>query len=870
MATFAFTHVGTDAYKALNGIPYAVWTYQLDSPDQPGAGSSAMIGLEFSSRISILDPSAYPDVAAIQNTTLQKNLPGGAQNVLVPLPDGTPVSVKLSFLAPADVDLYCAVRVMAGTAQSLTIQAFTIAGSLAALQHICTGPAVAFPSTPPTDPGGLLTFKGVLPYATELFGTYQPLVGWQGNRPSLRVKNAGVPADQNSAMGKLMAVTPTVGILSPVGLVHLYREYFFDLTSFLGPPVGHVWVSPGGTVEMYEVSTKQTTIDQTVESSIEQTKSSEDTLTDADDIADAVKQDNLNNTNLAASLNTGVNFAGIFHADGSASFSNANTRDQSQEDTHTQTRTQSEKLSSEIRQNYKTTFRTVTQTTDTTSRRYLVQNKTDGVINYELRRKMRKVAIQLQHIGTRLSWQVYLDDPGRTLGLGGLVETVPASGAADAVQPPTPLEPQKPQDSQFSCQFPLMAVPGLDNPHQGDDYAINAQDQLQSTNNPSNKLLSRKSYSVTPPQVGYCLTGGTIKTQTDASGSPAKLESTIIIDDPGQATFEFHVTIVNFGGGTVINLDLTLNWAPPAVDPGQAAYNAAFAEYQRKLFAAQRADYANAIRDRLNLVSNLKARPADDLRAEERDVVYGTLVQQLIPTGDIHVSSELVRSIFDVDEMLYFVAPDYWRPQTVDGPGALPKVPYPPSLPDPKQDPMQLTGDVVLGWYGYQAGASGVEARPNYLITEDSAPAPLGSSLGWLIQTDGDERRNEFLNAGWVKAVLPVRPGHELEALQWLRDANVEGETGLSAPYVVQPGDPPSYAGKTIGDVLNLLATELMAANTDITNTLATETVYQDGFDPLEGGFRVSGPYQIFDQWIEVLPTDQVVAVNYDPSQHGG
>jgi hypothetical protein len=82
----------------------------------------------------------------------------------------------------------------------------------------------------------------------------------------------------------------------------------------------------------------------------------------------------------------------------------------------------------------------------------------------------------------------------------------------------------------------------------------------------------------------------------------------------------------------------------------------------------------------------------------------------------------------------------------------------------------------------------------------------------------------------------------------------------------MQPGDPQDYQGKTVGEVLDLLAAKLKAANTDLANVLASEKVFETGFDPLEGGFRPAEPYQVFDQWVEVLPTDQVAAieVTYD------
>jgi hypothetical protein len=84
-------------------------------------------------------------------------------------------------------------------------------------------------------------------------------------------------------------------------------------------------------------------------------------------------------------------------------------------------REQSEKLSFEIRQNYKSTLRTVTETSDQSSKRYVLKNDTLELINYELRRKMRQVAVQVQDIGTYLCWDTYVDEPGNDLGLANLV-----------------------------------------------------------------------------------------------------------------------------------------------------------------------------------------------------------------------------------------------------------------------------------------------------------------------------------------------------------------------------------------------------------------------------------------------------------------
>jgi len=259
-------------------------------------------------------------------------------------------------------------------------------------------------------------------------------------------------------------------------------------------------------------------------------------------------------------------------------------------------------------------------------------------------------------------------------------------------------------------------------------------------------------------------------------------------------------------------------------------------------------------------------------------VVFRSIIAQLYgneggwTNDDYHVASELIRYLFDVDAMLYFVAPDWWRPReqplaSKDDQGEL--------QPTIIAEPAVSDRVMRIGKYGvtFRPGH-----RPYYLITEQTKPAPQGASLGWLIQLDGDAHRNAFLNSPWVKAVLPIRPGREREAIAWLRRPEVADTDGLNEPYPFDPAqDPPDYAGLTVEDVLLKIADQIAqeyqnslkpvpidpaGVNKDM--ALPTETVFSHGYDPLEDGIQFgSEPFKVFSQWIEVLPTDQVVATEY-------
>ena len=84
------------------------------------------------------------------------------------------------------------------------------------------------------------------------------------------------------------------------------------------------------------------------------------------------------------------------------------------------------------------TARSTSETTDTSSKRYVIQNTTDELLNYELRRKMRKVGVQVQDSGVALGWHTFVDDPGRDLGVGKLVHLGEPPELSDLVQPDAP------------------------------------------------------------------------------------------------------------------------------------------------------------------------------------------------------------------------------------------------------------------------------------------------------------------------------------------------------------------------------------------------------------------------------------------------
>jgi hypothetical protein len=440
--------------------------------------------------------------------------------------------------------------------------------------------------------------------------------------------------------------------LSPIGLAHLFREYFFELDTFLGTPVGHVWLAPGSTVEMAEVHTRRVYQEQVLEHSIQTLQRAEDSATTQDDLSDAVKDDNRSGTKFGVSVTANENW-GWGSASETGSFSLDNSEEKAREHVHKSMRQQSKKLTNEITENFKSTFRTVTETTDTSSKRYVLTNTGNDLINYELRRKMRQVMVQVQDVGTYLSWQTYVDDPGRELGLAKLVHVGAPPDISKIPQPQKVVPPASFSES-MNLTIPFVDADNASNDDTFDDGSETSLGYFDRTNH---IIADIPQHQIRCSQAGFQLSGVAIDTQgADAAMSVAA--ASIADDGTGSYSFVVHLDHVNFQSQNSMPVTATLHWDPIVDEDAIKAENdkrlAMFTAQEQELFNQA---FVTAARERINAASNIVSRPFDDLRDEERIVVYRRLIQgMLTPSGLVpqpdpqtqHVVAELLNSIFDV------------------------------------------------------------------------------------------------------------------------------------------------------------------------------------------------------------------------------
>jgi hypothetical protein len=373
--------------------------------------------------------------------------------------------------------------------------------------------------------------------------------------------------------------------------------------------------------------------------------------------------------------------------------------------------------------------RDVQEFTTTNRLRRVIKNEGASPVSYGLRRVLRRVSVKVQDLGPRLVWQLYLRNPGMGLARSRFVNFREAEPIAPPQVPP-------------GCP-----PPPEDGTETGSTSAVLEQVMLGDASAPFDPLtwfvtlvinagLDRDVKAVSIDSIGDLEGGG----KDDEAPAPLNGQTAGWQQDP--ATGQFTVKIaVRRGDTSSVQLSYTYNWSPSqrVLDNWEQVRAAAVEQFSAEAENAQFERQKALITER----SKIRSRPPADLRKEERYEIMNRMVSHLFGRGDdpsepSPLEIESFNRFFDIGAIFTYNHPSWWKPRF---------------------------------------SKSGTLDRPAYEITLESEPAPLGSSLGWLIQADGDARRNEFLNSPWVRVCVPIRPGREREGVAWLA-SHVEGDVG--------------------------------------------------------------------------------------------
>jgi hypothetical protein len=685
---------------------------------------------------------------------------------------------------------------------------------------------------PREDPAPLALRRGVIRALAgaheELLGALtSPARGWEQLQKTLSLVE-DPPGELKDAL------------LSPIGVIHLFRQFYYDICTFSGPTVGSVWVSPGGSVELYEVQTRRTLQERYSETTIETTRRVDSETIEQDELSATVAEENLSNTQFGISASGGFN-AVIAQGSASGEYSVSSSVKRAANSAQKHSRQQTDRVSTELRRNYKTSFRETVSREDVSARRHLITNSSKKLKNYVFRRRMRLVGVQMRHVGVQLAWNVFVDQAGADLGIGKLVHIAKTADTTEPLPPEAP--PQLPvQSTDFEFRFPWAPDAGADENELYVQGAAAGSDK---------RIAWTRDVFPPPPAAGYTLTS---VTELAVEGTnPGKWRPLVNASYEVKDATHFTVSLqqARFYGNDALRFSVRTLWAPPDQTAVFDAYQKKLAEFDLEQRQRLHKEYVELARERTRLARSVRTRSSQDLRAEERSAIYRRLIQQLTqisgsPGDNNHTVSELLRTIFDLDQMLYFVAPDWWLPSL--------RSPLPNSgvnLPG-----LQLTPDDIVG-----GEVRGID-RYNYAITEDSEPAALGASLGWLLQLDGDDHRNAFLNAAWVKAVLPISPGYESAAVDWLARNGVEGNENFDVfrPRLKQLARAIALSNGVSPPDEDESASRLVPkGDEEAAEWGKKQLLYEHGFDPLEDGFRLDerGPFDTVTDWWEIVPTDQ-------------
>ena len=511
--------------------------------------------------------------------------------------------------------------------------------------------------------------------------------------------------------------------LSPIGIAHYYRQLYFNGEEGVGPLEEAFTIAPLETLEVVYQTVRRQIHEEVLEQGLEIVSEAATEEKNLDEVSDKVSSMIQQDTSAAMSA-TASGGTPVFQFGASASASFAVSSQRGQELSTRRLKEVTKRASERITKTFSIKTRDIEDVTTTNLTRRVIKNDSEHPVSYGLRRVLRRVKVKVQDLGPRLVWQLYLRNPGEGLARSRFVHFREAEPIAVPEIPPG--VPPRPKG-------------GTDTGSVQTDLRWNAEKQTYFVAITVNPGPDRVVTAVRIDTISDLEGGGKDDPAPSARNDVDLGPPTY---DAGTNTFTAYIAVLE-GDAASVQVNYSYSWDPSqaVLDDWEKLRQDAVNKLQEEELNKQFEQQKTLITER----SKIKSRPANDLRKEERYEVMNRMVSHLFGRGDspsepTPLEIESFHRFFDIDGIFVYNHPSWWRPR-----------------------------------YASKAGFD----RPAYEITAESEPAPLGSSLGWIIQLDGDRRRNEFLNSPWVRICTPMRPGREREAIQWLA-RHVEGDVGFN------------------------------------------------------------------------------------------
>lgn len=509
--------------------------------------------------------------------------------------------------------------------------------------------------------------------------------------------------------------------LSPIGIAHYYRQLYFNLDEGFGPIEHCFTVAPKETLEVIVTSTRKQIHEEIVEIGHEQVSEQAIEERNMEEVSDKVSS--MMQRDMSASMSiTGSYSTPVWQVGASAQASMAVSTKRSRETATKRLKDVTKRASERITKSYSIKTRDYEELTDSTTSRRVISNENNAPVNYALRRIYRRVRVKVQDLGPRAVWQLYLHNPGSGLAMSRFVhfrEAAPIS--IPEVPPGVPARPEGGIETGSTSSGVLVSEEGY--------YFVTI------------KITTTADRRITAVSIDS-LTDLESNSKDDPAPSALNSQQWGANWDEDTNTFTVNVRIV-IGDSLSVSVGYTYSWEPSqkVLDEWETKREEAVAKLEEEHLIKQFERNKTLITEK----SKIRPRPSNELRREERYEVMNRMVGHLFGGGDdpsepTPLEIESFHRYFDIESMFIYTHPSWWKPR------------------------FQPVG-VLNG-------------RPAYEITAESEPAKLGSSLGWKIQLDGDNRRNEFINSPWLRVCLPIKPNREEEAVRWLAK-HVEGDIGF-------------------------------------------------------------------------------------------